>query len=210
MNDKHHEYKVEQYQSKPYDSTHVLHVSPFLTQDSPQGNLTRIEEIDMNQSIIHSDYPLTHPGVERAEKVISSIQSIGQSLSASRTIAVMLLAAVAAAFIVVADQMIETWAEGHLLAAWVAMWALVFAAIGLFAGVFKALLIQTKSGLDAMAAKMAQRRADARLWAMAQSDARLMSELQIAMTRGDDDSAFSKVDAKGRMTRLMRQGQYGF
>jgi len=164
----------------------------------------------MNQSIIHSDYPLTHPGVERAEKVISSIQSIGQSLSASRTIAVMLLAAVAAAFIVVADQMIETWAEGHLLAAWVAMWALVFAAIGLFAGVFKALLIQTKSGLDAMAAKMAQRRADARLWAMAQSDARLMSELQIAMTRGDDDSAFSKVDAKGRMTRLMRQGQYGF
>ena len=164
----------------------------------------------MNQSIIHSDYPLTHPGVERAEKVISSIQSIGQSLSASRTIAVMLLAAVAAAFIVVADQMIETWAEGHLLAAWVAMWALVFAAIGLFAGVFKALLIQIKSGLDSMAAKMAQRRADARLWAMAQSDARLMSELQIAMTRGDDDSAFSKVDAKGRMTRLMRQGQYGF
>ena len=164
----------------------------------------------MNQSIIHSDYPLTHPGVERAEKVISSIQSIGQSISASRTIAVMLLAAVAAAFIVVADQMIETWAEGHLLAAWVAMWALVFAAIGLFAGVFKALLIQTKSGLDSMAAKMAQRRADARLWAIAQSDARLMSELQIAMTRGDDDSAFSKADAKGRMTRLMRQGQYGF
>jgi hypothetical protein len=164
----------------------------------------------MNQSIIHSDYPLTHPGVERAEKVVSSIQSIGQSISASRTIAVMLLAAVAAAFIVVADQMIETWAEGHLLAAWVAMWALVFAAIGLFAGVFKALWIQTKSGLDSMAAKMAQRRADARLWAMAQSDARLMSELQIAMTRGGDDNEFNKVVANGRMTRLMRQGQYGF
>ena len=164
----------------------------------------------MNHNFVHLEYPLTHPGVDRAEKVVNNFKRLSDTFSPTRTLAIMLLAAVLAAFVVVADQMIDTWAEGHLLAAWVALWAVVFAAVGLFAGVSKSVAIQLKTGLDRWAASAAQRRADERLWAIAQTDVRLMSELQIAMTRGDDDSAFSKVDAKGRMTRLMRQGQYGF
>ena len=164
----------------------------------------------MNQSMIHSDYPLTHPGVERAEKVVSNFKSMGQSFNPSRTVAVMLLAAIASTFIVVADQMIDTWAEGHLLAAWVALWAVIFAAVGLFAGVIKTGWTQLRTGLDAMAVKMAQRRADARLWSIAQTDARFMSELQIAMTRGDAESELNGGDKQSRIARMMRQRQNNF
>jgi len=119
-----------------------------------------------------------------------------------------LLAAVAAAFIVVADQMIDTWAEGHLLAAWVALWAVVFAAVGLFAGVSKSVAIQLKTGLDRWAAHAAQRRSDERLWAIAQTDARLMSELQIAMSRSDEEALLGERSTQRRVTRLLNQRQY--
>ena len=161
----------------------------------------------MKQSMIHLDYPLCHPGVERAEKVVSNFKSMGQSFNATRTVAAMLLAAVASTFFVVADQMIDTWAEGHLLAAWVALWAIVFAALGLFAGVIKTAWTQLRTGLDALAVKMAQRRSDARLWSIAQTDTRLMSELQIAMTRSDDESELNGGDKQSRIARMMRQRQ---
>jgi len=100
---------------------------------------------------------------------------MSDSFSPTRTLAAMLLAAIVAAFVVVADQMMATWADGHLLAAWVALWAVAFAAVGLFAGVSKTLAIQAKQALDAWSASMARRRSDERLWSIAQTDARLMS-----------------------------------
>ena len=139
----------------------------------------------MNQSIIHSDYPLTHPGVERAEKVVSSFQSIGQSISASRTIAVMLLAAVAAAFIVVADQMIDTWADGHLLAAWVALWLVGFSALAVFAGAARKLAVTFTELLSAWLEQARRANADRQLWAIAQSDSRVMADLSAAMARAE-------------------------
>src|SRR3990167_6223937 len=51
----------------------------------------------------------------------------------SRSLAGMLLAAVVAALLVVADQLIETWADGHLLVVWVALWSVAFAALALLA-----------------------------------------------------------------------------
>jgi hypothetical protein len=102
----------------------------------------------------------------------------------------MLLAAIVAAFVVVADQMMATWADGHLLAAWVTLWAVAFAAVGLFAGVSKSLAIQAKQALNAWSTSMARRRSDERLWAIAQTDARLMSELQSALSRSDKDLHF--------------------
>lgn len=162
----------------------------------------------MNHNFVHLEYPLTHPGVDRAEKVVNNFKRLSDTFSPTRTLAIMLLAAVAAALIVVADQMIDTWAEGHLLAAWVALWAVVFAAVGLFAGVSKTLAIQLKSGLDRWAANMAQRRSDERLWAIAQKDARLMSELQIAMTRNDEDALLGENSTQVRVSRILKQRQY--
>ena len=82
----------------------------------------------MNHSFVHIEYSTSHPGVERAEQAVANIKRMGESLSPTRTLAGMLLAAVVAAFVVVADQMMDTWADGHLLAAWVTLWAVAFAA----------------------------------------------------------------------------------
>ena len=72
------------------------------------------EEIKMNRNSVHLDYPLTHPGVERAEQVVANFKRLSDSFSPTHTLAAMLLAAIVAAFVVVADQMMATWADGHL------------------------------------------------------------------------------------------------
>lgn len=162
----------------------------------------------MNHNFVHLEYPLNHPGVDRAEKVVNSFKRLSDTFSPTRTLAIMLLAAVLAAFVVVADQMIDTWAEGHLLAAWVALWAVVFAAVGLFAGVSKSVIIQVKTGLDRWAASAAQRRSDERLWAIAQTDARLMSDLQTALSRSDEETLLGENSTQRRVARLLNQRQY--
>jgi hypothetical protein len=95
-----------------------------------------------------------------------------------------------------------------LLAAWVALWAVAFAAVGLFAGVSKTLAIQMKQGLDAWSSRMAQRRSDERLWAIAQTDARLMSELQTAMSRSDEEELLGENSTQRRVARMLQNRQY--
>ena len=69
----------------------------------------------MNQNFVHLEYSQSHPGVVRAERVVANFKHMGQAFSPSRSLAAMLLSAIVAAFVVVADQMMDTWAEGHLL-----------------------------------------------------------------------------------------------
>ena len=162
----------------------------------------------MNRNSVHLDYPLTHPGVERAEQVVANFKRLGDSFSPTQSLAAMLLAAIVAAFVVVADQMMDTWADGHLLAAWVALWAVAFAAVGLFAGVSKTMAIQMKQGMDSWSARMAQRRSDERLWAIAQTDARLMSDLQSAISRSDKEELFGENSTQRRVARMLQNCQY--
>jgi hypothetical protein len=58
---------------------------------------------------------------------------------------------------------------------------------------------------------VARGRADERLWAMAQSDPRLMSELQVAMDRASEDTGPAR-DLENLMTRraarLVRDRMY--
>jgi hypothetical protein len=65
-----------------------------------------------------------------------------------------------------------------------------------------------KKALDSWSVSMAQSRADARMWAIAQKDARLMSELQIAMMRSDEDALLGDNTTQNRVTRLLRTRQY--
>ncbi|MBP6717258.1 MAG: hypothetical protein KA173_00140 [Rhodoferax sp.] len=102
-----------------------------------------------------------------------------------RGLSAMLLAAMVSALIVVADQLIETWADGHLMLAWVALWVIAFAALALFAGSAQRLAQATLEALNGWAARSAQARADRRLWASAQADPRIMADLQAAMDRSN-------------------------
>jgi hypothetical protein len=55
---------------------------------------------------------------------------------------------------------------------------------------------------------MAQSRSDERLWAIAQTDARLMSELQTAMNRSDEEALLGENSTQRRVARMLQNRQY--
>ena len=103
----------------------------------------------------------------------------------SKKLASVLLAASVAALVVIANQLIDNWAQTHVLASWLALWAVAVLAIAALRGVSRLFAQRLMKGLDAWSANLAHRRSDQRLWAMAQTDSRLMSDLQVAMDRSE-------------------------
>lgn len=101
----------------------------------------------------------------------------------ARGLAAMLLAAVVAALVVVADRLISTWADGHLFLAWVFLWVVIFAGSALFAGTARRLARGTLRSLDGWSRALAEARVEARLWEIARTDPRLMGELMQARLR---------------------------
>ena len=82
-------------------------------------------------SFAHTEYPTEHAGVVRAENAAAALKSVAANFNGARGAASLLLAAVVSALLVVANQMIDTWSEGHLLAAWMVLWLVAFAALAL-------------------------------------------------------------------------------
>jgi hypothetical protein len=105
-------------------------------------------------------------------------------LDGARTLAGMLLAAVAAALLVVADQLLDTWADGHLLLAWVVLWSVAFATLAVLATPLRRTARNLTAGLARWSALQAQRQSDAAIWRVAQQDHRIMQDLQMALLRG--------------------------
>jgi hypothetical protein len=126
-----------------------------------------------------------------------TVASGTQQAESARSLAVMLLAAVVAAMVVLADRLINTWADGHLLLAWVFLWVVVFAGMALFAGTARTIAARTLVSLDGWSQAVAEARADARLWKIALSDPRLMQELELAVSRNsvEAESASTSVAA---------------
>ena len=137
-------------------------------------------------SFVHIEYSNQHPGVARIESAIDAAQQLQQGFSGTRGLAGLLLAAIAAAVMVVAYQVMESVAEGHLLVMWIALWAVAFAALAVFANTARQLAARITVALDRWSRNLASARADERLWAMAKVDARIMSELQTVMSRRQD------------------------
>jgi len=106
-----------------------------------------------------------------------------QGPEGSKTLAAVLLAAALAALLVVADQLVETWADGHLLAAWVAMWTVAFGALALLTPPLRQLTNYAAHLVARWSEGRAQRRAETALWECAQGDYRVMGELVHAHQR---------------------------
>ena len=134
-------------------------------------------------SFVHLEYPTRHPGVDRFENVAALAAQARSRLDGTKGLAAMLLAAMVAALVVAADQLVDTWADGHLLAAWVVLWAVGFASLGFLAIPARHMATRGVAALDAWSRQVARRRADERLWAIAQQDPRVMADLKAAMTR---------------------------
>lgn len=122
-------------------------------------------------------------GVRPAAPDLVSAQSARRGFNGTKGLSAMLLAAMVSALVVVADQLIDTWADGHLMVAWVALWLVGFTAIALFADAANKLASTAVAALEVQFQKMAKAQADAHLWRTAQSDPRVMADLDAARNR---------------------------
>lgn len=102
---------------------------------------------------------------------------------ASKTLAGVLLSAVLASLLVVADQVIENWSDGHLLLGWVALWSLVFAGMAFCARPLRRASMAVAQAVDGWFLSVRQAREEARLWECARLDPRVMDELRAAQAR---------------------------
>lgn len=132
-------------------------------------------------SFVHVDQPLSHPGVARAEAFAEQLSAARHSVDGARGLAALLLAAIVSAMLVVADRLVAT--EGSLLALWAVMWVVAFVAIAFFSTGARNLANRSIAGWRAHAARRDAARADERFLAYAKHDARVMHDLQAAVTR---------------------------
>ena len=139
-------------------------------------------------SFVNIEYSKDHPGVVRIASAIESAQHVGRSFPGRRGVATLLLSAMAAAVMVVAYEVMDSVAEGHLLVMWIALWAAAFVSLAVFAVPARNLATRLKVGLDDWSRALAEARADERLWAAAKTDARVMADLQAAASRHDEDT----------------------
>ena len=133
-------------------------------------------------SFAHVSYPTQHPGVVRAENAIAALKNVAAGFDGARGAASLMLAAVVAALLVVANQVIDTWGDGHLLAAWMALWVVAFAAIALLAKPARRASVALRTGYQAWTESRHQAAEDQRTWEAALQDARIMADLGRAMS----------------------------
>jgi hypothetical protein len=133
-------------------------------------------------SFVHVDHPTEHPGVIRAERLIESARNLASRFDGTRAVATLMLAAIVATVLVVANQVVDTWTEGHLLAAWILMWTIGFAALGLLAAPARRAAAALRAGLKTWAATRRQAAEDEKLWNVALTDARVMADISRAMS----------------------------
>lgn len=124
-----------------------------------------------------------------------------RGLDGSRGLAALLLAAAVAALVVLADQLVSTWADSHLFLGWVVLWVVIFAGSALLAGTARRLAQSTLRSLDSWSRSMAEARAEARLWDLARTDPRLKAELLLARARDTAEADEAAVAVSAAVAR---------
>ena len=136
-------------------------------------------------AFVNVEFPSQHPGVERAEQVIERFERATAPFDGARGVATLLLAALVSALLVVANEVIETWSDGHLLAAWIALWLVGFAALALLAKPMRALTLHGPQTWRNWLAKRRESADDAWMWNLAQHDSRVMADILCAKGRAE-------------------------
>ena len=131
---------------------------------------------------VHVEYSTRHAGVERVQRGFAALKSIAAAFDGARGAAALLLAAIVSALLVMANQVVDTWTEGHLLAAWIVLWTIAFAGIALLAAPARRTVLALRASWKAAVAARRQAAEDRRLWDVALTDARVMADLSRAMS----------------------------
>lgn len=138
-------------------------------------------------SFVHVDHPTEHPGVVRAERAFEALSEAVGGLRGMPSAAPLLLAAMVSALLVVADQVIGTWTEGHLLAAWIALWTVAFAALALLLAPARRRVLPLRAALARRAASRRAAKQDEVLWEIARTDPWVKADLGHALSASDHD-----------------------
>lgn len=119
-----------------------------------------------------------HAGIDRATSILGRIGAVRRTFSSASGLAALLLAAIVASMLVVADRIMSVNDEGGLLMAWVVLWGVAFVGLALFAGSARRLAIHALHSLRDGAERRARAREDAEMLASARHDGRMLSELR--------------------------------
>ncbi len=136
-------------------------------------------------SFARIDYPAQHAGVARMERAAQSLKQTAKGFDRSRGAATLLMAALVSSLLVVANQVVDTWTEGHLLAAWIVLWTVAFAALALLAAPARSAGRVLGARWEDFAAVQRQARADREYWQAALLDPRVMADISRAMASAD-------------------------
>lgn len=134
-------------------------------------------------SFVVSSHFTVHPGVARLQLAMEGLGELGRRLSGGRGLAAALLAGAVAAVLVVASEVMDSLAEGHLLVIWMGVWLAGFAALALLAWPSRQLATFLRQAFQSRMQRLARERSERQMWALARSDRRLMSELMAASQR---------------------------
>lgn len=135
----------------------------------------------MTTSFAYPQGTAVHQGVQRVEEAVQAVKRLQLGASGLRGASALVLAAVAAALMVVAGQMIEAWADGHLLAAWMVLWLVAFASLALLPAPARRAVALLSQGARGWSEARRRAQEDERTWNAALHDARLMADLSRAM-----------------------------
>ena len=122
-------------------------------------------------------------GLLLATEPSRNTEAARSSATGARATASLLLAAIVAALVVVANQVIDTWTDGHLLVTWLALWAVAFAATALLAAPVRRVAQRLRSSAAAWNEQRRLSQADARLWQIALDNPEVMADICCALAR---------------------------
>lgn len=132
-------------------------------------------------SFVQPQFSSQHVGANRAVRTVEHVAGL---VHGARGGASLLLAAVVSAVVVVANQLVDTWSEGHLLTAWAVLWAIAFAALALLAGPLRRAAITLRATSTAWGERRAAAEQDRQMMRVAMTDARVMADISRAMSMG--------------------------
>jgi hypothetical protein len=127
------------------------------------------------------DFPSQHQGVARIEGAVSHLRRSATRFDPTRNGASLLLAALVAALLVVANEMVDTWGDGHLLAGWMLMWLIAFVGMALLAAPARRAAALLHGAVRSWSDARRRAAEDERTWNAALHDARIMADLSRAM-----------------------------
>lgn len=142
-------------------------------------------------TFIRPAYFTEHPGVVRAadvaaamgEVVISIKQATNNEFFSTKGLGTVAIAAAVSAAVFGANQLMDTWTEQHLFAAWVVLWTVAFAAMALLASPIRR---SARAVVVSFAQWQASRQSSAEdraFWESALTDRRVMAEIDAAKMR---------------------------